>query len=76
MSAYFLDSSALVKRYRTEAGSVRIKMLVETVAEHTITICEITSSATLRRRNKTRLPYCVSPNPLTSIWRSAIIVLS
>ena len=44
MSAYFLDSSALVKRYRTEAGSVRIKMLVEPTAEHTITICEITLS--------------------------------
>jgi predicted nucleic acid-binding protein len=44
MSAYFLDSSALVKRYRTEPGSVWIKRLLEPGAGHTITICEITLS--------------------------------
>ena len=44
MSAYFLDSSALVKRYRTEVGSAWIKRLVEPTAGHTITICEITLS--------------------------------
>ena len=44
MSAYFLDSSALVKRYRTETGSTWIKRLVEPATGHTITICEITLS--------------------------------
>ena len=44
MSTYFLDSSALVKRYRIEAGSAWIKLLVEPTAGHTITICEITLS--------------------------------
>jgi uncharacterized protein len=44
MSAYFLDSSALVKRYRTEPGSAWIKRLVEPATGHTITICEITLS--------------------------------
>lgn len=44
MSAYFLDSSALVKRYRIEAGSAWIKLLVEPTTGHSITICEITLS--------------------------------
>lgn len=44
MSAYFLDSSALVKRYRTEVGSAWVKRLVEPSAGHTIIICEITLS--------------------------------
>lgn len=42
MSAYFLDSSALVKCYRTEAGSAWVRTLLEPGASHTITICEIT----------------------------------
>ncbi len=44
MSAYFLDSSALVKRYRAEVGSAWIKNLVEPSTGHTITICEIALS--------------------------------
>jgi hypothetical protein len=44
MSAYFLDSSALVKRYRTEIGSVWIKRLIEPTAGNTIAVCEITLS--------------------------------
>ena len=44
MSVYFLDSSALVKRYRIEAGSAWIKMLMEPTGGHAITICEITLS--------------------------------
>ena len=43
MSVYFLDSSALVKRYRTEVGSTWIRGLVES-ADHTIVVCEISLS--------------------------------
>ncbi len=44
MSAYFLDSSALVKRYRAEVGSTWLKKLVAPPGGHTITLCEITLS--------------------------------
>jgi predicted nucleic acid-binding protein len=30
MAVYFLDSSALLKRYRDEAGSQRVSQLIET----------------------------------------------
>ncbi len=42
MSSFFLDSSALVKRYLTETGSSWIKQLTEPAAENAIAVAEIT----------------------------------
>ena len=42
MSDYFLDASALVKRYMTEAGSKWVSQLTDPAATNTILIAEIT----------------------------------
>ncbi len=42
MSDYFLDASALVKRYITEAGSKWVSQLTDPAANNTILIAEIT----------------------------------
>jgi len=42
MSTFYLDSSALVKRYLTENGSAWLRTLVEPLAGNTIIIAEIT----------------------------------
>lgn len=42
MSEYFLDSSALVKRYVTEPGSRWIRQITDITANNTILIAEIT----------------------------------
>jgi hypothetical protein len=39
MNSYFLDSSAIVKRYKTEVGTLRIE---ELATNHSIILCEIT----------------------------------
>ena len=41
MSVYFLDSSALVKRYVEESGSAWIQMLTEPKARHNMTTREM-----------------------------------
>ncbi len=41
MSAYFLDSSALVKRYLDEVGSARITALTDTDVVTTIILADI-----------------------------------
>ena len=42
MSAFFLDSSGLVKRYLTETGTDWVLRLIDPAAGHTISIAEIT----------------------------------
>ncbi|HEX5505653.1 MAG TPA: type II toxin-antitoxin system VapC family toxin [Thermomicrobiales bacterium] len=42
MSDYFLDSSALAKRYLSEAGTAWVRGLVEPAAGHAIWVAEIT----------------------------------
>ncbi|MFN8483781.1 MAG: type II toxin-antitoxin system VapC family toxin [Anaerolineae bacterium] len=42
MTAYFFDSSALVKRYLSERGSSWVGALAETAARNTLIIAEIT----------------------------------
>jgi|SRR5271157_2671742 len=56
MADYFLDTSALVKRHVTEAGSVWVKSLVRAKAGHTlyiarITAVEVTSAITRRQHS-------------------------
>lgn len=42
MSHFYLDASALVKRYNVEAGSTRVEALTDPFAGHTIILGEIT----------------------------------
>ncbi len=42
MTEYYLDASALVKRYADEAGSGWIRQLTNRETEHTILLAEIT----------------------------------
>jgi predicted nucleic acid-binding protein len=42
MSDFFLDTSAIVKRYSPEAGSDWIKAITDIIAGHDITLAEIT----------------------------------
>ncbi|MBI3942511.1 MAG: type II toxin-antitoxin system VapC family toxin [Chloroflexi bacterium] len=42
MSLFYLDTSALVKRYMVEIGSTWIMALANPAAGHTIIVCEIT----------------------------------
>jgi uncharacterized protein len=59
VSFYFLDSSALVKRYVTESGSSWIESVVSAEAGNTIFIARITwvevFSALSRRQREERL---------------------
>ncbi|MBN1954688.1 MAG: type II toxin-antitoxin system VapC family toxin [Anaerolineae bacterium] len=60
MSLYFLDSSALVKRYVAETGSAWIQALAEPTAGHTLFIARITwievLSALARRQREAGAP--------------------
>ena len=60
MSLYFLDSSALVKRYVAEMGSLWIQSLTEPTAGHTLFIARITwvevLSALARRQREAGAP--------------------
>lgn len=64
MTHYFLDSSALVKRYVNETGSQWIRSLLADPSEHTILIAQITPvevySATMRRVREGALDLTVS----------------
>ena len=42
MSHFYLDASAVVKRYGPETGSVRVKALTDPTAGHTLVLGEIT----------------------------------
>lgn len=57
MAAYFLDSSALVKRYVLESGTPWIRNLCDPAARHTLYIARITGAeviAALSRRIRMR----------------------
>jgi uncharacterized protein len=56
VAAYFLDSSAVVKRYVTEAGTQWVRGLCDPTAGHTLYIARITGAeviAALARRART-----------------------
>ena len=58
MAAYFVDSSALVKRYVEERGTAWVRNLTHRSADHqifvaSITAVEVTSAVVRRRRGKT-----------------------
>jgi len=60
MTAYFFDSSALVKRYVTENGTIWVRSITSPSAGHTILVAQIapieTVSALMRRKRDGSLP--------------------
>ncbi|MBA3874429.1 MAG: type II toxin-antitoxin system VapC family toxin [Chloroflexota bacterium] len=60
MTAYFFDSSALVKRYVAESGTAWVRTITAPRASHTILISQIapieTVSAIMRRKRDGSLP--------------------
>ena len=71
MSTFFLDSSALVKRYLTETGSGWVLRLTDPAAGHTISIAELTEvevAAALAARHR-------APGGITRAERDAVIGL-
>ena len=60
MTAYFFDSSALVKRYLDEKGSAWVRQIFQGSPQHTVYICELTlveiASAVARRVRAKSLP--------------------
>ncbi len=55
MSSYYLDTSALIKRYLGETGSIWIKNLVDLAAGHVIVVSDLTAVevfSTLARRRR------------------------
>lgn len=58
MAAYFLDSSALVKRYAAETGTVWVKGLIDPAAGNLVLVARITgveTVAALARKRKGKL---------------------
>jgi predicted nucleic acid-binding protein len=65
MATYFFDSSALAKRYVTETGTAWVQALTDTAAGHgiyvaRITLVELVSAITRRRRNGDLTPNAAS----------------
>ena len=62
MAGYFVDSSALVKRYVQETGSMWLSDLVSPAAGHDIYIARITTveviAALIRRARGRTVPTC------------------
>ncbi len=60
MTAYFLDSSALVKRYVAERGTICVRVVTAPSAGHIILVAQIapieTVSALMRRKRDGSLP--------------------
>lgn len=61
MAAYFLDSSALVKRYATETGTPWTTSLIEPAAGNLIYIARITSVETVAAIARKRKGNLLSP---------------
>ena len=64
MAIYFLDSSALVKRYAVEIGTAWVSSLGELNNGHTIlianvTIVEVAAALASKRRLRTLLMRCI-----------------
>jgi predicted nucleic acid-binding protein len=71
VSDYFLDSSALAKRYLTEVGTAWVRGLLDPIAGHTIWIAEITEAevaAALPARQR-------APRGITRQERDAAVAL-
>lgn len=69
MTDYYLDSSALVKRYADEAGSTWIRQITDANALHTILLAEITLAevaAALAAKHR-------APNGITQEQRDRIL---
>ena len=61
MSVYFLDASALVKRYAGELGSARVLSITDAAAGHTILLAEITlAEVAAALAAKQRAPHGIS----------------
>lgn len=60
MTAYFLDTSALVRRYIPEVGSVWLRSWIEPVGKHIIIVSELTivelMAALARRQREGSIP--------------------
>ena len=68
---YFLDSSALIKRYITEQGTVLVRSITLPSAGHTIILAQVTQveivSGVFRRRREGLIPprtACAIPSNL------------
>lgn len=74
MAAYFFDSSALVKRYLSEAGSGRVIGLTDPAAGHRIYVSRITGvelvSALVRQARAGNLTRDVLSASLTELLRN------
>ena len=71
MSDFFFDSSALVKRYLSEQGTIWVRETVEPLAGHTIWIAELTeveAAAALAARQR-------APSGITRYVRDATVAL-
>lgn len=80
MSDYFLDSSALAKRYLSEVGTVWVRDLVNPIAGHIIWIAEIAkvevaSALAARQRAPQRDAAVASTSSSPSIDRSWMLPL-
>lgn len=56
MTAYFLDSTALIQRYVTETGSAQVRQLVDRRTDCTLFVAQVTPAelvAVLMRRSRT-----------------------
>ena len=61
MTVYFLDSSALVKRYVTEKGSVWLQQLAEPESGHTLIVARISWAELLSALARLQREYALSP---------------
>lgn len=72
MAAYFLDSSALVKRYVIETGTARVRRLTHRQAGHVIFVARITAvevTAAVARRRKGGKPTPAKASSLLHRFR-------
>jgi hypothetical protein len=71
VSAFFLDSSALAKRYVSEPGSAWIQAITTPEAHHQIVIARIAwvevLSALARRQREVSLPSAAAAAPLVFV---------
>lgn len=68
MTDYFLDSSALVKRYATEPGSAWVQRVTESVADSSILLAEITlAEVSAALAAKHRSPNGISEDDLIKV---------
>jgi predicted nucleic acid-binding protein len=71
MGAYYLDSSALIKRYNTEPGSVWIQALCNRAQQHQLFIARITSYYARWRKQRDSIRLILSRLPEVRPQRNA-----